>query len=55
MFSLEVLLTLDSRSDLRFRDGVEGEAGGDAAVIVLMQGQMQVYRSNKGCKEARIM
>lgn len=36
------LLTLDKRSDLRFREGVEGEAGGDTTVIVLMQGQMQM-------------
>jgi hydroxymethylglutaryl-CoA reductase len=37
-------LTLDRRSDLRFREGVEGEAGGDTTVIVLvlMQGQMQM-------------
>jgi len=44
VFSVEELLALDNRSDLRFRDGVEGEAGGDAAVIVLMQGQLHVYR-----------
>lgn len=30
----EPLLTLDRRNDLRLREAVKGEAGGDATVIV---------------------